>query len=104
MYRKHNHRVGATRAAWLSLPALFVRGWDWVAGISTSPKPLIVESHIVNDELPGNPGGRLSLKSCLTPFVVSHLFRVLRNGVWLSEIFTPDYPGSCAGRTSPCFD
>jgi hypothetical protein len=65
MYRKHNHRVGATRTTWLSLPALFLRGWDRVAGISASPKPLIVESHIVNDELAGNSGGGFGHKSCL---------------------------------------
>jgi hypothetical protein len=70
MYRKHNHRVGATRAAWLSLSALFVRGWDRAAYISTSPKPRVVESHIVNEELAGNPGGGFGLKSCLTPLVL----------------------------------
>ena len=69
MYRKHNYRVDATRTAWLSLPALFVHGWDRVAGISTSPKPLEVESPIVNDELAGNPGGEFGHKSCPTPFV-----------------------------------
>ena len=69
MHRKLDHRVGATQAAWLSLPALFVRGWDRVAGISASPKPLVVESPIVNDELVGNPGGGFGHKSCLTPFV-----------------------------------
>jgi uncharacterized protein len=48
-----------------------VRGWDWGAGLSTSPKPLLFESRTNNVELLGNPGNRIRLKSCLTPFILT---------------------------------
>lgn len=70
MYRKHNHRVGATRPAGLSLPPLFARGLNGASGESTSLKPLVAANRTDNDEQLGNSGSGIGLKSCLTPFVL----------------------------------
>lgn len=65
MHRKHNHRVGATRAARLSLPALSVRAWGSAPDVSSFLKtPLAANRTDNNDDLFGNLGsgaGELSL-------------------------------------------
>ena len=69
MHCKHHRRVGATRAARLSLPVLFVRGWDWASGESSSLKPPVAANRTDNDKQLGNSGSGIGLISCLTPFV-----------------------------------
>ena len=48
--------------------ASFVRGWDGLPGVSIPLKSPMAEIRTNNDELLGNTGNRIGLKSCLTPF------------------------------------
>lgn len=72
MHCKHNHRVGTTRAAWLSLPALFARAWDSASGVTAPLKTPVAASLTDRDELlvHSGSGARLKSKSCLTPFTL----------------------------------
>lgn len=52
MHRKLEHRVVvATRAAWLSLPAVFARAWHSAVGVSTLLKMPVVGSRIDSVDL-----------------------------------------------------
>lgn len=66
---KLDHRVGATRAVWLSLPAEFARAWDSASGVSAPLKTPVAASRSDNNELLGRPGNAIGLKSCRPPFV-----------------------------------
>jgi hypothetical protein len=63
MHCKHNHRVGATRVAWLSLPALFARAWDSASGVSAPLKTPVAASLTDRDELLDHSGSETRLKS-----------------------------------------
>lgn len=72
MYRKQNHREGSSRATRLSLQPLSVCVWNFAPGVSTSLNPPPAEIRAVNDELLGNSGNGVSLKSC-PPLFVHHV-------------------------------
>ena len=67
MYRKHNHRVGATRMAGLSLPPLFARGLNSASGESISLKPPVAANRTGNDEQFGNSVSGGGFISCPSP-------------------------------------
>lgn len=72
MYRKHNHREVATRATRLSLQPLSACVWNFAPGVSTSLNPPIAGNPADNDELHGNSGNGVGLKSC-PPLFVQHV-------------------------------
>lgn len=69
MHRKHNHREVATRAVRPNLPPLSTCAWSFAPGVSTSLNPPMAESRADNNELLGNSGNGVGVKSCPTPFL-----------------------------------
>lgn len=81
MYRKQNHREGGTRATRLSLQPLSACMRNFVPGVSISLNPPPAEIRADNDELLGNSGNGVGLKSC-PPLFVQHVNEAQLDGLY----------------------